>query len=140
MNTVKSTLLLGAMTGLLMLVGELLGGRGGMTMALLMAGVMNFAAFFWSDKIVLRTYHAQPVTPEEAPGLYQVVQTLALKANIPTPRMYVLPTRRSTPSPPAAARNTRRWRSPRGCCTPWTRKSWKACSRTSCRMCSTATR
>ena len=91
MNTVKSTLLLGAMTGLLLLVGELIGGRGGMTMALLFAGVMNFAAWFWSDKIVLRAYRAQPVAPEEAPALYAVVQRLAQKANIPVPRMYMLP-------------------------------------------------
>jgi heat shock protein HtpX len=87
MNTAKSTLLLGAMTGLLLLVGELLGGRGGMTMALLIAGVKNFAACFWSDKIVLRAYRAQQVTPEEAPELYTVDQRLAQKASIPVPRM-----------------------------------------------------
>ena len=91
MNTARSTLLLGAMTGLLLLVGELVGGRGGMTMALMFAAVMNFAAYFWSDKIVLRAYRAQPVTPEQAPGLHAIVQRLALKANIPMPRLFVIP-------------------------------------------------
>jgi heat shock protein HtpX len=91
MNTAKSTLLLGAMTGLLLLVGEVLGGRGGMTMALVVAAVMNFAAWFWSDRIVLRAYRAKAVTPEEAPGLYAIVQRLALKASIPMPRLYVIP-------------------------------------------------
>lgn len=91
MNTARSTLLLGALTGLLLLVGELVGGRGGMTMALMFAAVMNFAAFFWSDKIVLRAYRAQPVTPEQAPGLHAIVQRLALKANIPMPRLFVIP-------------------------------------------------
>jgi heat shock protein HtpX len=91
MNTVKSVLLLGALTGLLLAVGQVLGGRGGMTVALVITAVMNFAAFFWSDKIVLRAYRAQPVTPEEAPQLHGIVQRLALKANIPMPRLYVIP-------------------------------------------------
>src|SRR6185369_16551845 len=87
----KSTLLLGALTGLLMVVGQAVGGRGGMTMALVFAAVMNFTAYFWSDRIVLRAYRAQPVTPEAAPGLYAIVQRLALKASIPMPRLYVVP-------------------------------------------------
>jgi heat shock protein HtpX len=87
----KSTLLLGALTGLLLAVGQAVGGRGGMTMALLFAAVMNFTAYFWSDRIVLRAYRAQPVTPEEAPGLHAIVQRLALKAAIPMPRLYVIP-------------------------------------------------
>jgi heat shock protein HtpX len=91
MNTVKSTLLLGALTGLLLAVGQALGGRGGMTVALIGAAVMNFTAYFFSDRIVLRAYRAQPVTPEQAPGLHAIVQRLALKAGIPMPRLYVLP-------------------------------------------------
>jgi heat shock protein HtpX len=74
-----------------LVVGQALGGRGGMTMALVMAAVMNFTAYFWSDKIVLRAYRARPVTPEEAPGLYAIVQRLAMKAAIPVPRLYVIP-------------------------------------------------
>src|SRR5205814_9638184 len=91
MNTVKTTLLLGAMTGLLLAIGELLGGRDGLTFALLIAGVMNFASFFWGDKIVLRMYGARPVGPQEAPQLNDIVQTLAQKAGIPMPRLYLIP-------------------------------------------------
>jgi heat shock protein HtpX len=93
MNAMKTTLLLGAMTGLLLAIGELMGGRDGLTLALMFAGLMNFVSFFWSDKIVLRMYNAQPVGPEEAPELYEIVQTLAHKANIPMPRLYVIPDR-----------------------------------------------
>jgi heat shock protein HtpX len=91
MNSLKTTLLLGAMTGLLLMVGELLGGRNGMTLALIMAGVMNFAAFFWSDKIVLSMYGARPVTQSEAPELFAIVEKLAMKAGIPMPRLFVIP-------------------------------------------------
>jgi heat shock protein HtpX len=91
MNTLKSTLLLGAMTGLVLLVGEAVGGRSGITIALLVAAVMNFAAWFWSDKIVLASYRAQPVGPQEAPALYSIVEGLANRAGIPMPRLYVIP-------------------------------------------------
>jgi len=87
----KTTLLLGAMTGLFLFVGELVGGQNGMLMALVIAGVMNFVAYFWSDKIVLASYRAQPVTREESPELYSIVEGLAAKAEIPMPRLYVLP-------------------------------------------------
>jgi len=91
MNTAKSTLLLAALTGLFLVVGEALGGRGGLVLGLLMAGVMNFVSYFWSDTLVLRAYSAQPVDPQQAPQLFSVVQQLALKAGIPVPRMYVIP-------------------------------------------------
>jgi heat shock protein HtpX len=93
MNTLKTTLLLGAMTGLLLAVGAALGGRSGMTLALIMAGAMNFAAWFWSDKIVLRMYDARPVGPQEAPQLHAIVQELAQKAGVPMPALYVIPDR-----------------------------------------------
>jgi heat shock protein HtpX len=93
MNTLKTTLLLGAMTGLLLAIGEVMGGREGMTLALLVAGVMNFSAWFWSDKIVLRMYDARPVGPQEAPQLYSIVQELAQKANVPMPALYLIPDR-----------------------------------------------
>jgi heat shock protein HtpX len=64
----KTTFLLGAMTGLLLALGEVFGGRDGMALALVLAGAMNFGAWFWSDKIVLRMYNAQPVGPGEAPS------------------------------------------------------------------------
>ena len=91
MNALKTTFLLGAMTGLLLAMGELLGGRDGLTLALLLAGVMNFGAWFWSDKIVLRMYNAQPVGPSEAPELYAIVQGLAQKAGVPMPKLYLIP-------------------------------------------------
>ena len=91
MSFVKTTLLLAALTGLLLAVGAALGGRSGMTMALVMAGVMNFAAFFWSDKIVLRMYSAQPVGPEEAPAMHAIMERLSARAGIPMPRLFVIP-------------------------------------------------
>jgi heat shock protein HtpX len=91
MNTAKTTLLLGALTGLLLFMGTVLAGRQGMTIALVMAAAMNFGAWFWSDKIVLRMYRAQPVTPEQAPELFAIVQGLAQKAGIPMPKLYVIP-------------------------------------------------
>jgi heat shock protein HtpX len=62
-----------------------------MTFALVMAAIMNFAAFFWSDKIVLRMYGAQPVSPDQAPDLYAIMQELAGRAGIPMPRLYLIP-------------------------------------------------
>jgi heat shock protein HtpX len=91
MNFMKTTLLLAAMTALMLVVGNAVGGRSGMTIALLMAGLMNFAAWFWSDKIVLRAYRAQPVGPPEAPELYSIVEGLAARAGIPMPKLYVIP-------------------------------------------------
>jgi heat shock protein HtpX len=91
MNMMKTTILLAGLTGLLLVVGQALGGRDGMTMALVMAGVMNFVSFFWSDKIVLRMYGAQAVGPEQAPELHAIVQKLAQKAGIPMPKLYVIP-------------------------------------------------
>ena len=91
MSAMKTTLLLGALTGLFLMVGQALGGRGGMTIALVLAAVMNVAALFWSDKIVLSMYKARPVTPAEAPELHAIVERLAMKAGIPVPRLYVIP-------------------------------------------------
>jgi heat shock protein HtpX len=91
MSAMKTTLLLGALTGLFLFVGQALGGRGGMTIALVLAAVMNVAALFWSDKIVLSMYGAKPVGPAEAPELHAVVEKLAMKAGIPMPRLYIIP-------------------------------------------------
>ena len=91
MNALKTTFLLGAMTGLLLAMGELLGGRDGLTFALILAGVMNFGAWFFSDKIVLRMYNAQPVGPSEASELYAIVEGLAQKAGVPMPKLYLIP-------------------------------------------------
>jgi len=91
MNMMKTTVLLAALTGLLLVVGQALGGQQGLTMALVLAGVMNFVSFFWSDKIVLRAYGAQAVDPQQAPELFAIVQKLAQKAEIPMPKLYVIP-------------------------------------------------
>jgi heat shock protein HtpX len=91
MSAMKTTLLLAAMTGLFLVVGDLIGGQTGMVIALALAGVMNFVAFFWSDKIVLASYRAQAVTREQAPELYGIVERLAMKAGIPMPRLFIIP-------------------------------------------------
>jgi heat shock protein HtpX len=91
MSAMKTTLLLAALTGLFLVVGEALGGRQGMTIALVLAAAMNFVSLFWSDKIVLSMYGAKPVGPAEAPELHAVVEKLAMKAGIPMPRLYIIP-------------------------------------------------
>ncbi|MGH7822792.1 MAG: zinc metalloprotease HtpX [Candidatus Binatia bacterium] len=90
-NLLKTTLLLGALTGLLLLFGELLGGTAGVQIAFLLAVVMNFGAYWFSDKIVLRAYGAQPIEEREAPDLYSIVRTLAQRAGMPMPRIYLIP-------------------------------------------------
>jgi heat shock protein HtpX len=91
MNSLKTAMLLGFLTGLFLLGGYLLGGEQGALMALLLAGVMNFVAYFFSDRIALSAYRARPVTPAEAPKLHAIVERLAQKAGIPMPRLYVVP-------------------------------------------------
>jgi heat shock protein HtpX len=90
MNVTKTTLLLGLLTGLFLLVGYGLGGQQGMFMALIFSAVMNFVSYFFSDKIALASYRAQPVTEADAPKLYAIVQRLCSKAAIPMPRLYVV--------------------------------------------------
>ena len=103
MNTVKTTLLLGVLTGLLMLIGGSFGGQKGVVIAFVFAMVMNFGSYWFSDKIVLRIYQAQPVSEDEAPALYGIVRTLALKASLPMPKVYIIPG--DTPNAFATGRN-----------------------------------
>jgi len=91
MNTLKTGLLLGALTGLLMLIGGWFGGQNGVVIAFIFAMVMNFGSYWFSDKLVLSMYHAQPVSENEAPELYAMVKTLAMKASLPMPRVYIIP-------------------------------------------------
>jgi heat shock protein HtpX len=91
MNAVKTTLLLGLLTGLFLFVGWELGGQQGMFLALIFSAVMNFVSYFFSDKLALAAYRAQPVTEAQAPKLHAIVQRLASKAGIPMPRLYVVP-------------------------------------------------
>jgi heat shock protein HtpX len=91
MNRVKTMMLLAALTALFLFVGQALGGRAGFVIALIFAGVMNFASYWWSDKIVLRMYGAQPISESEAPELFGVVRRLAERGNMPMPKVYVIP-------------------------------------------------
>jgi heat shock protein HtpX len=93
MNALKTTVLLASLTGLFLAIGWTVGGENGMVFALILAAVMNFVSLFFSDKIVLAMYQAQPVTREQAPVLYDIVERLAMKAAIPLPRVYVIPDR-----------------------------------------------
>jgi heat shock protein HtpX len=90
-NVFKTALLLAVLTAMLVLLGGAIGGRQGMTIAFVMALVMNFASYWWSDKIVLAMYRAQPISEAQAPGLYNVVRRLATKAGTPMPRVYLIP-------------------------------------------------
>lgn len=91
MNTLKTTMLMAAITVLFVLVGQALGGRGGMVIAFAMACIMNVGYYWFSDRIVLRMYRANEVTQEEAPGLYAMVKELSVRANLPMPLVYIIP-------------------------------------------------
>src|SRR2546422_9314485 len=105
MRVLRTTLLLTALTLVLITIGGYFGGRNGMTMALLFAAVGNAFAYFFSDKIALWSSGAQPVTREEVPRLYEVVEGLAAKANLPVPKLYVIP--EPAPNAFATGRNPR---------------------------------
>ena len=99
MSRLKTVLLLGLLTGLLLAIGSALGGRAGMTMALAFAGLMNVGAWWFSDRIVLAMHHAKAVTPADAPRLHAMVTELSSRAGIPVPKIYVV----DDPSPNAFA-------------------------------------
>lgn len=91
MNTLKSVMLLGLLSGLLVIFGGALGGQSGAIIGLVMAGVMNFASYWWSDKIVLKMYGGQEIKYDEAPELYGDIQELAQNAGLPMPRVFIIP-------------------------------------------------
>jgi Zn-dependent protease with chaperone function len=91
MNRIKTAMLLATLTALLVWAGHALAGPGGLWVALAFAGLMNFGAYWWSDTLVLRMYGAQEVTEAQAPSLYAIVRTLALRGELPMPRVYVIP-------------------------------------------------
>ncbi|MCX5857186.1 MAG: zinc metalloprotease HtpX [Deltaproteobacteria bacterium] len=103
MNTFKTALLLGSLTGLLMLIGGFMGGKSGVMIAFVFAMVLNFGSYWFSDKLVLRMYNAQEVTETQAPELYRMVQSLALRGGLPMPRVYVIP--ENTPNAFATGRD-----------------------------------
>ncbi len=90
-NAIKTVLVLGLLSGLLLLAGDAFGGPRGLTLALGIAVLMNGGAYFFSDKIALASSHAQLVSRQEAPKLYDVVERLCGKANLPLPKLYVIP-------------------------------------------------
>ena len=90
MNTIKTVGLLTVLTLLLLLAGRLIGGTGGMTIALVIAVVMNISSYWFSDRIALAMAGAKPVTEAEAPEIYRIVRELTLKAGLPMPRVYVI--------------------------------------------------
>jgi heat shock protein HtpX len=102
-NTFKTAFLLTALTLLLMLFGRYFGGQNGMLLALAFAAVMNFVSYFYSDKIALAMYKAQPVTREQLPRAYAAVERLTQKIGIPMPKIYVIPT--ESPNAFATGRN-----------------------------------
>ena len=102
-NTLKTTALLAALTVLLILIGSMVGGEQGMVVAFVFAGVMNFASYWWSDKIVLWMYGAREVSEAEAPGFHALVRRLAQRAGLPMPKVYIIPT--DTPNAFATGRN-----------------------------------
>ena len=91
MNSLKTALLLGSMTGLLLLVGQSLGGSTGMFFMLIFAIVMNFGSWFYSDTMVIKATGAQPVSEQENPRLHQLVAEIAIAAGIPKPGVYMIP-------------------------------------------------
>ncbi len=105
MKTLKTAFLLTALTLLLILGGRAIDGTRGMTFGLVIAVVMNAVSYFFSDKIALRSAQAQPVTREQAPRLYAVMERLAGKAGLPMPRLYVSP--QAAPNAFATGRNPR---------------------------------
>ncbi len=102
-NTFKTAFLLTALTLLLMFIGRAFGGQRGMLFALIFAAVMNFISYFFSDKIALAMYRARPVTREELPRAYQIVERLTQRVGLPMPKIYVIPT--ESPNAFATGRN-----------------------------------
>jgi heat shock protein HtpX len=102
-NNLKTTVLLAGLTGLLLAIGQWWGGQRGLTMALVLAAVMNLGSYFFSDKIALASSGAQPISREEGPRIYAIVERLAAKANIPVPKIYMIPT--DSPNAFATGRN-----------------------------------
>jgi heat shock protein HtpX len=103
MKTLKTAFLLTALTLLLLFIGQALGGARGMTMALIFAVILNGTAYFFSDKIALASSGAVPISREQAPRLYEVMERLAAKANIPMPKLYLIP--QQAPNAFATGRN-----------------------------------
>ncbi|MGE6762015.1 zinc metalloprotease HtpX [Corallococcus interemptor] len=102
-NALKTTVLLAGLTGLVLVIGQRLGGAQGLMMAGLFAVVMNFGSYWFSDRIALAIHGAQPLSYEQAPWLHEMVERLAARAGMPKPKVYILPT--AQPNAFATGRN-----------------------------------
>lgn len=102
-NGFKTALLLGLLTGLFLFLGDYFGGQNGLTIALIVSALMNFVSYFFSDKIALAMYRAQPVTRDQLPRVYNVVERLTGRIGLPLPKIYVIPT--ESPNAFATGRN-----------------------------------
>ena len=102
-NQIETTILLAGMTALILWVGQLLGGRQGMIIALIFAAGMNFFSYWYSDKLVLKMYRAREVTRNQAPELYEMVHHLTRQAGLPMPKLYTIP--QEAPNAFATGRN-----------------------------------
>jgi heat shock protein HtpX len=103
MNTLKTAFLLTALTLLLVVAGEYFGGRNGMVLAFIIAAGINFFSYFFSDKLALKMYRAQPVTREQLPRAYEVVERMTQRLGLPMPKIYVIPS--ESPNAFATGRN-----------------------------------
>ena len=102
-NSLKTVLLLGLMTGIVLWIGQLFGGSQGMAIAFAFSLLLNFGSYWFSDKIVLAMYRAREVKEAEAPELYSIVHDIALRAHLPMPRLYIIPS--ESPNAFATGRN-----------------------------------
>jgi len=91
MNSLKTAFFLGLLSALILVLGAALGGRGGVIIALGLAAAMNFFSYWFSDRIVLAMHRAKPITRQEAPQLYEILERLTARAGIPMPKVYILP-------------------------------------------------
>src|SRR5438093_2404432 len=103
MNMTKTIVLMVGLTVLLVFAGGALAGQQGMIIAFIFASVMNLVSYWFSDKIVLRMYNAREVTEAEAPVLYSITRDLAMRMNMPMPKVYIIPS--ESPNAVATARN-----------------------------------
>ena len=102
-NQFKTVALLASLTALFLWIGQALGGQSGMVVGLLFAGLVNFGAYWWSDKLILRMYGARELRESKAPNVYRIIRELARQNGIPTPKVYLIP--EPTPNAFATGRN-----------------------------------
>lgn len=103
LNHIRATALLAGLTAFFILIGYLLGGKGGMVIALIFAAGTNFFSYWYSDKIVLKMYRASEVSPQDAPEIYGIVRELAQRADLPMPKIFIIP--EESPNAFATGRN-----------------------------------